>query len=416
MINRHRLGDFAKVIDCEHKTAPASDHAFAYSIGTRAVRNGRISLDRAKPVSEETFNAWTRRAVPKSGDLIFSREAPMGEVGEVPSGAKVCLGQRTVLMQLDTSRIDCRFLKYALMAPASQAWIKSTASGSTVLHLNVADVRRIPLPDVPPLLEQRQIVEALEDHFSRLDAASASLATAKRRVTAWSTALADTTVWQRGWPLRPIGTLLREPMRNGRSDRAAQGNESGLRTVTLTAVTRNRFEEEFTKQTVTPAQQARGLWLEPGDIFVQRANTPELVGTAARFEGQPEWAIFPDLLIRLRANEQVIDSRFLVAALRSERAHRSLRSKAKGLAGSMPKIDQAAVASTLVPVPSLEDQCSVIERITTIENGALATLATVETQERRTLNLRRALLAAAFSGRLTGKSSDLDRVRELAGV
>jgi len=74
------LGDIAKVIDCEHRTAPGTDRKpFGYSVGTRAVRGGRISIEDAKPVSKETYLSWTRRATPAAGDLIFSREAPMAK-------------------------------------------------------------------------------------------------------------------------------------------------------------------------------------------------------------------------------------------------------------------------------------------------------------------------------------------------
>lgn len=193
-----------------------------------------------------------------------------------------------------------------------------------------------------------------------------------------------------------------------------KGSEGGIRTVTLTSVTRNDFSDVNTKITTTTHEKARGLWLEPGDIFVQRANTPELVGTSARFDGPREWAIFPDLLIRLRADETQIDSEFMVAALRSERSHRSLRDKAKGLAGSMPKIDQSAISSTQLPVPSLETQRSAIGRMAEADSGMTGVLAALGIQQRRAASLRRALLAAAFSGRLTSRSSDAEAIEEVA--
>lgn len=67
--------------------------------------------------------------------------------------------------------------------------------------------------------------------------------------------------------------------------------------------------------------------------------------------GPRKWAIFPDLLIRVRPEESRMNSHFLAAALRSERAHLGLRSKAKGLAGSMPKIDQRTLGETAIPLP-----------------------------------------------------------------
>ena len=87
-----------------------------------------------------------------------------------------------------------------------------------------------------------------------------------------------------------------------------------------------------------------------------------------------------------------------------------LRGRAKGLAGSMPKIDQRAVAETLVPCPPVEYQD---ERV--VELGQLAETARrlseeLDTQRRRSAALRCSLLAAAFSGRLTSSSDEMSVV------
>ncbi|HET6296202.1 MAG TPA: restriction endonuclease subunit S [Kribbella sp.] len=410
------LGDISNVIDCEHRTAPATGREpFGYSVGTRAVRNGRISLDVAKPVDEATYLGWTRRATPAPGDLIFSREAPMGQVGAVPVDVPVCLGQRTVLLRPDDERVDMRFLLYSLMTPQSQAWISANAAGTTVLHLNVADVRRIPISFLPELDEQRHILILLEDHLSRLDAAESYLLTNVKRAESWHGGFVRKTLWSDQYPRAEVGGLLREPMRNGRSDRAAAENSAGTKTLTLTAVTRNAFIDKYTKITTTTPERAAGLWLEPGDVLVQRSNTPDLVGSTARYGGPRHWAIFPDLLIRLRADESKIDSRFLTAVLRSEPGHSQLRGKAKGLAGSMPKIDQAAIAGTVVPLPEPRDQQRLLELVEQADQAANALRAELDRIRRRSGSLRRAVLAAAFSGRLTGVASFRRDAEEMIG-
>lgn len=101
-----------------------------------------------------------------------------------------------------------------------------------------------------------------------------------------------------GWALATLGELLREPLRNGYSARAAA--DGNTRVLTLTAVTTGEFLEGNTKLAKVPANKAADLWLESGDILVQRSNTPELVGTARMYRGPSKWAIFPDLLIRVR--------------------------------------------------------------------------------------------------------------------
>jgi type I restriction enzyme S subunit len=158
-----RLDSVAQIVDCEHKTAPESKYGipFAYSIGTPALRGANVDFKQAKPINEETYLVWTRRAVPVAGDLIFAREAPVGGVGFVKGDRRICLGQRTVLIRTDSKHLDPKFLFYALKSPLVQRWIQDRSTGSTVEHLNVADVRSLPLPFYPPLPEQKRIAAVL---------------------------------------------------------------------------------------------------------------------------------------------------------------------------------------------------------------------------------------------------------------
>jgi type I restriction enzyme S subunit len=65
-------------------------------IRTTNIRNGSVNLDSVKYVTEETYNQWTRRQIPKKGDVLLTREAPMGEVGMLLTDDHVFLGQRIV--------------------------------------------------------------------------------------------------------------------------------------------------------------------------------------------------------------------------------------------------------------------------------------------------------------------------------
>lgn len=143
------LGELAlAIVDCEHKTAPEGD-GFAYSVGTKAMKDGRLVLDACKPVDAATYEAWTRRMTPAPGDLVLAREAPVGQVVRVPIEPKICLGQRTVLIRPDAERVDPRFLHYWLLGPVAQHLMQSQAAGATVPHLNVADIRGLDASGIP---------------------------------------------------------------------------------------------------------------------------------------------------------------------------------------------------------------------------------------------------------------------------
>jgi len=144
-----RLSDLTEaIVDCEHKTAPEGD-GFAYSVGTKAMKSGRLVLAGAKPVSAETYDGWTRRMRPRPGDLILAREAPVGDVIRVPDDPLVCLGQRTVLIRPDESKVHPRFLHYWLLGPDAQGVMRAQTGGATVGHLNVEDIRKLDVAPMP---------------------------------------------------------------------------------------------------------------------------------------------------------------------------------------------------------------------------------------------------------------------------
>ncbi|WP_079134784.1 restriction endonuclease subunit S [Streptomyces sp. EN16] len=152
------------VVDCKNRTPPEvvpGEEPAGYAIGTPHIINGRISLTNAKRVSRNTFDIWTARAVPQEGDIILTREAPVGRVGRVEKGMKICLGQRTMLLRPDAQRTDSRYLHYLLLSSTIQDLLHSQGSGSTVAHLRVSQVRELRIPEVPDLREQRRIGAAL---------------------------------------------------------------------------------------------------------------------------------------------------------------------------------------------------------------------------------------------------------------
>lgn len=149
------------IVDCEHKTTPIDPNGNYFAVGTPAMRGNKINYNEARRISRETFEAWTRRLKPEVGDLLLAREAPVGPVVRVPDDLRVAPGQRTVLLRPNPALLESRFAYYLLSSPQQQAKLLVKAEGSTVPHLNVADVRSFDLPLLPPMEEQRAIAATL---------------------------------------------------------------------------------------------------------------------------------------------------------------------------------------------------------------------------------------------------------------
>ena len=150
-----------EIIDCVNKTAPISPTPTKYKmLRTSDIKNGRINLDNLNCVSYEIFEKWTRRGKLEKGDIIFTREAPLGEVGLVKNPDNYFLGQRLVLFRANQDVCDNRFLLYALMHHDNKQAIIAKGVGSTVLHLRVPECEKITI-SAPELPEQRRIADIL---------------------------------------------------------------------------------------------------------------------------------------------------------------------------------------------------------------------------------------------------------------
>jgi len=152
------------IIDCEHKTAPFVDEKNFFVIRTSNIKNGKLTLNKAKYTNEKGYIEWTKRGVPKSGDIILTREAPAGEACIIPDDLKLCLGQRTVWLKINKKLILPEMVIYFIYSKIGRTYIDFLSSGSTVLHFNMADIKNIPVLSIP-IKEQKAIVEYIE-HLS----------------------------------------------------------------------------------------------------------------------------------------------------------------------------------------------------------------------------------------------------------
>jgi len=148
-----------RIVDCPHST-PIFVETGVLCVRNFNIRDGKLVLDRRYFTSDDQYVERTKRCEPIEGDILFSREAPVGEACLVPSNMKLSMGQRMMLLRTKSELLDNRFLVQALYSESVQHVMHSSASGVTAKHLNVADVRRMSVP-LPSLSEQKQIADSI---------------------------------------------------------------------------------------------------------------------------------------------------------------------------------------------------------------------------------------------------------------
>lgn len=112
-----------------------------------------VNLDKAKFVDEALYQRWMKSEL-RAGDILMTSEAPLGEVYFLPHKRRYCLSQRVFSIRANTSKMQPSLLFFALSSPEGQKQLKSRASGTTVLGIRQADLRRIPILRAPTFFQE----------------------------------------------------------------------------------------------------------------------------------------------------------------------------------------------------------------------------------------------------------------------
>ena len=148
------------VVDCPHST-PTWTAEGKIVVRNNNIKNGRIDFSSPSYTDDEHYQQRIKRATPQGGDIIITREAPMGEVGMIPEGIVCCLGQRMVLLRANPDICDNYYLLYSLQSRYVQHQISwSEGTGTTVSNLRIPHLKQLKIPYLP-LSKQRQVSSVL---------------------------------------------------------------------------------------------------------------------------------------------------------------------------------------------------------------------------------------------------------------
>lgn len=156
--------------------------------------------------------------------------------------------------------------------------------------------------------------------------------------------------------------------------------------------------------------------MQRGDFLISRGNgSLRLVGRGGLVDQEPDAVAFPDTLIRARPDAGRLVPKFMALVWNSPVVRRQIEALARTTAG-IYKVNQKDLGAIRLPVPSLDDQQRVLESVISSRDGLAALSREVERARTRSAGLRRSLLAAAYSGCLTGATAGLSDVEEMIGA
>lgn len=289
----------------------------------------------------------------RAGDVIYNKLfAWKGTFGIVPSELDgMFVSDKFPTYELDREQVSDKFLRwYFRFSPLwDQARAKSTGSAAvSKLTLNPPRFLDLTLRAPELVKDQDTVADRLDDLASKLGDVRAVKAAAEFELKALTQVIVTETLST----FTPDGTLrrvLRGRPRNGWSVKCDNA-EGGTAVLALGAVTGFHYDATEIKHTSEPVDPSADYWLTPGDLLMTRSNTPELVGHAAIFDGNPYPCIYPDLMMLLDVDETLVDKKFVWYWLQSTPVRQLVQNKAKGTSPTMKKISQRIVEA--IPFPN----------------------------------------------------------------
>jgi type I restriction enzyme, S subunit len=387
-------------------------HLRMNNIGSR----GELVLDLVRTVPEEF--AGPRHAL-RVGDVLVCTTNSGKLVGKSTYfglSGRFAFSNHLTRLRPKLNLVEAKFLRWALwfewkrggFEDKCKHWVnQSTLPKAALLETQIA---------LPPFSEQRRIVAKLEKLLGKVDACQQRLAKIpillKRFRQSVLTAACSgrlTADWREehdfgDWEQSTLNDVIQGRPKNGYSPKPVK-HETPWRVLTLTATTTGRFDARHFKYFDESIPHESVLWLQPGDILVQRGNTIEFVGVPAVYDGPPNQFIYPDLMIRIRANHRTT-TQFLYYTLSSESSRTFLRQRATGTAGSMPKISQAVLVKLPIPLPSLPEQEEIVRRIDQLFALADQVEGRYAKTKQHVDSLAQSILAKAFRGQLVSQDAN----------
>jgi len=157
-------------------------------VTARNIKMGFIDYECSEEfIAPEDYGKVMSRGLPRNDDILFTTEAPLGNVALVDR-QDIALAQRVIRFRMVPQRLDQRFTLYAMMARYFQSQLASLSTGSTAEGLKASKLHILRIV-APSLMEQRAIAHYLTEETARIGRTIVSVDVAIERLKEYRSAL-----------------------------------------------------------------------------------------------------------------------------------------------------------------------------------------------------------------------------------
>ena len=130
-------------------------------VTAKNVKKGYIDYKIREYISKEEYSTRQSRGISQKGDILFTTEAPLGNVA-LADLEQFSAGQRLITLQQYTAHplINNTLVMYFMLSDCFQSQLIEQSTGTTVKGIKADKLKQLWIP-VPPLQEQVRILEQL---------------------------------------------------------------------------------------------------------------------------------------------------------------------------------------------------------------------------------------------------------------
>ena len=311
---------------------------------------------------------------------------------------------RFLTFRVDEARCFPQYLVNYFRTPSGLEQLIKISPGSAGRN-RVLSLKRIPEVAVPlpPLDEQRRVVARIEELVAKVEEArglrSEAVREAELLLKCTNSHILDSDEWQ----VNRLETVLTEPPRNGLSPQRVVETE-GRPMLRINAVSSSltRYVDLSAHKLVDVSDDiAQSFTLQNDDVFIVRYNGDiNRLAKAAIFKAtEPSKVVYPDKLMRLRADLTKILPDFLVYVLGSRRVRTQVEESGITTAGQIG-ISGKNAKSFLISLPPIPEQSRIVSYLDDLQ-AKVDTLKQLQSETEAELNaLLPSILDKAFKGEL----------------
>jgi type I restriction enzyme, S subunit len=337
------------------------------------------------------------RQIVKAGDTVLSTvRTYLKKTALVPAELEGATASTGFCVLRPNAAIDSRFLFYRVIEPGFVAGLSLRQTGSSYPAVRDRDVVEQPI-ELPPLNEQRRIVGAIEEQFSRLDAAEESLVSARRKLTALHDRALET-AFGGNWSWTTLGEIA-DIVGGVTKDAKRQNDPSFVEVPYLRVANVQRGYLDLSEITTirVPEDKARALALRPGDVLFNEGGDRDKLGRGWIWSGEVDRCIHQNHVFRARLHDD-FDPKF-VSWHGNTFGRRWFEANGRQTT-NLASLNLTTLKSFPVPTPPLDAQRQVVAALEKRLSEVQAVNDALDTAERRSAALRRSILERAFRGEL----------------